>query len=174
MALVMHYDWSHALQVLHPGKMWQVEMDKDDKQILHWDDPSPRPNEADLEAWCIEMSKKEPMRILRRERDKELDMCNWRVIKAVGMGRTPTRLEGLYAGTERSATANKLGRYQVPRRRYTELIEHLLTGQLLQQIITIQLHSKKFINHPNSSSSDITKLYYIIQNYGSCNPEGKL
>ena len=50
MALVMHYDWSHALQVLHPGKMWQVEMDKDDKQILHWDDPSPRPNEADLEV----------------------------------------------------------------------------------------------------------------------------
>ena len=86
MALVMHYDWSHALQVLHPGKMRQVEMDKDDKQILHWDDPSPRPNEADLEAWCIEMSKQEPMRLLRRERDKELDMCNWRVIKAMGTG----------------------------------------------------------------------------------------
>jgi len=86
MALVMHYDWSHALQVLHPGKMWQVEMDKDDRQILHWDDPSPRPNEADLEAWCIEKSREEPMRLLRRERDKELDMCNWRVIKAVAMG----------------------------------------------------------------------------------------
>ena len=86
MALVMHYDWSHALQVLHPGKMWQVEMDKDDKQILHWDDPSPRPNEADLEAWCIQKSQEEPMRLLRRERDKELDMCTWRVIKAMGTG----------------------------------------------------------------------------------------
>lgn len=86
MALVMHYDWSHALQVLHPGKLWQVEMDKEDRQILHWDDPSPRPNEADLEAWCIEKSREEPMRLLRRERDKELDMCNWRVIKAVAMG----------------------------------------------------------------------------------------
>lgn len=86
MALVMHYDWSHCLQVLHPGKNWQVEMDSQDRQTLHWNDPTPRPNEADLEAWCIEKSREEPMRLLRRERDKELDLCNWRVIKAVGMG----------------------------------------------------------------------------------------
>jgi hypothetical protein len=87
MALVMHYDWSHALQVLYPGAIWQVELTKDDKQILHWmDDNIPRPNEADLEAWCIEKSKEEPMRLLRRERDKELDMCNWRVVKAFSMG----------------------------------------------------------------------------------------
>ena len=87
MALVMHYDWSHALQVLYPGATWQVELTKDDKQILHWHDSNiPRPNEADLEAWCIEKSKEEPMRLLRRERDKELDLCNWRVIKAISMG----------------------------------------------------------------------------------------
>ena len=86
MALVMHYDWSHALGAMYPGKLWQVELTKDDKQILHWNDPSPRPNEADLEAWCIEKSKDEPMRLLRRERDKELDLCNWRVVKAVSMG----------------------------------------------------------------------------------------
>ena len=86
MALVMHYDWSHCLQVLHPGKNWQVEMDSQDRQTLHWNDPTPRPNEADLESWCIEKSREEPMRLLRRERDKELDLCNWRVIKAVGMG----------------------------------------------------------------------------------------
>ena len=88
MALVMHYDWSHALQVLYPDATWQVELTKDDKQILHWDsgNKEPRPNEADLEAWCIEKSKEEPMRLLRRERDKELDLCNWRVIKAVSMG----------------------------------------------------------------------------------------
>ena len=74
MALVMHYDWSHALTVLYPGATWQVELTKDDKQILHWyEDNIPRPNEADLEAWCIEKSKEEPMRLLRRERDKELD-----------------------------------------------------------------------------------------------------
>ena len=87
MALVMHYDWSHALSALYPGALWQVELTKDDKQILHWmDDNIPRPNEADLEAWCIEKSKEEPMRLLRRERDKELDLCNWRVIKAISMG----------------------------------------------------------------------------------------
>ena len=87
MALVMHYDWSHALQVLYPGAIWQVELTKDDKQILHWmDDNIPRPNEADLEAWCIEKSREEPMRLLRRERDKELDLCTWRVMKAITMG----------------------------------------------------------------------------------------
>lgn len=86
MALQMHYDWSHALAVLHPGSNWQVEMTKDDRQILHWFDDTPRPNEADLEAWCIEKSREEPMRLLRRERDKELDMCNWRLMKAFALG----------------------------------------------------------------------------------------
>ena len=72
MALVMHYDWSHALQVLHPGKMWQVEMDKDDKQILHWDDPSPRPNEADLEFGASKNLRKNQCVFLEESATKNL------------------------------------------------------------------------------------------------------
>lgn len=83
----MHYDWSHALQALYPNCEWSVSLDKNDNQSLNWlSSDVPRPNEADLEAWCVEKSKKEPMRLLRRERDKEMEFCNWRVIKAVSMG----------------------------------------------------------------------------------------
>ena len=82
----MHYDWSHALAALYPKAQWSVSVDKNDNQTLNWMDESPRPNEADLEAWCVEKSRNEPMRLLRRERDKEMELCNWRIIKAISMG----------------------------------------------------------------------------------------
>jgi len=76
---------SAALFSLHPGSRWTL-LDEDYNQ-LDWKSPDiPKPSILEVEAKIAELKAAEPMRLLRRERDRLIAETDWWVLP----DRTPT------------------------------------------------------------------------------------
>ena len=66
----------HALQSLKPTAEWVwVGTAYSD---LDWKDSSTKPTESAIDAEVTTLTSKEPMRLLRVERDEKLHACDWR------------------------------------------------------------------------------------------------
>ena len=77
----MKYDLTHALTVLAPTSGWSLTGSSYDG-LVWYDDAVPKPSEDDLNSVIAELTAKEPMRLLRLERNKRLAQCDWVVIRA--------------------------------------------------------------------------------------------
>lgn len=81
----MKHDLTHALTELCPGAEWTLR--GFDYEGLEWlDKKIPKPEEADLLAKIEELDLAEPMKLLRKERDKRLTDVDWVACRSVTTG----------------------------------------------------------------------------------------
>jgi len=78
-------DISKALLELAPGAEW-VEVNNDYNQLEWFSTDIPKPTRAQVDAKIEELKAAEPMRLLRRERDRLIAETDWWVLP----DRTPT------------------------------------------------------------------------------------
>jgi hypothetical protein len=78
-------DIQTALTLLAPGAQWSCR-DDDYNQITWFSEDIPKPTRAQVEAKIQELKAAEPMRLLRRERDRLIAETDWWVLP----DRTPT------------------------------------------------------------------------------------
>ena len=72
---------SDALQLLRPGAQWS--MDNGEYSTLKWlDESQTKPTEDEVNAKVIELTNAEPMKLLRKERDRLIGQSDWRITKA--------------------------------------------------------------------------------------------
>jgi len=78
-------DISTALLALAPGAEWTV-LDEDYNQLTWLSSDIPKPTRSQVEAKIEELKAAEPMRLLRKERDRLIAETDWWVLP----DRTPT------------------------------------------------------------------------------------
>ena len=72
---------SDALQSLRPDAQWS--MDNGEYSTLKWlDESQTKPTEDEVNAKVIELTNAEPMKLLRKERDRLIGQSDWRITKA--------------------------------------------------------------------------------------------
>lgn len=88
----MKYDIPSALQEITPGAQWVLR--GGDYSGLEWlDTIQTKPTLQEINTKIAELESKEPMRLLRIERDKLLASVDWEVTKAYSKGeQVPTEL----------------------------------------------------------------------------------
>ena len=75
----MKYDIPEALQDLKPGAQWALR--GDDLSGLEWlDSVQTMPTETEINNKILELDSAEPMRLLRKERNKRLSDSDWMAI----------------------------------------------------------------------------------------------
>ena len=73
----MKYDIGSALQAIKPGAEWVVR--GDDYSGLEWlDSGQTKPTETEIKNKITELDTAEPMRLLRKERDRRIALTDWR------------------------------------------------------------------------------------------------
>lgn len=73
----MKYGIPEALVALRPGAAWLLR-NSNDYSTLDWQSTdSTAPTLEEIENKIIELDTAEPMRLLREERDKRLQACDW-------------------------------------------------------------------------------------------------
>ena len=73
----MKYDIGSALQALKPGAEWTLR--GDDYSGLEWLDSSQtKPTETEVNNKIVELDTAEPMKLLRRERNRRIAQTDWR------------------------------------------------------------------------------------------------
>lgn len=73
----MKYGIPDALTKLRPGAAWMMT-DSSDYSSLDWQSTdNTAPTVEEIENKIIELDAAEPMRLLREERDKRLQACDW-------------------------------------------------------------------------------------------------
>jgi len=79
------HSFSKALELLRPGAEWaSIESTY---ETLNWlDETQTKPTKEELEAKISEIEAAEPMRLLRKERNRLLEECDWVILKAYSQG----------------------------------------------------------------------------------------
>ena len=73
----MDYRISDALQSLRPGAQWSI--DSNEYSTLNWlDESQTKPTEEEVKAKITELNNAEPLRLLRKERNRRLQATDWR------------------------------------------------------------------------------------------------
>ena len=72
----MIYNVYKALASLKPTEKWT--WNGTDYSGLQWNDSGTAPTESEINAELTRLTNAEPMRLLRKERDKLLTACDWR------------------------------------------------------------------------------------------------
>jgi len=72
----MIYNVYKALASLKPTQKWT--WNGTDYSGLQWKDSGTAPTESEINAELTRLTNAEPMRLLRKERDKLLTACDWR------------------------------------------------------------------------------------------------
>lgn len=96
----MKYDLTHALTVLAPTSGWSLT-GSSYEGLVWYDDAVPKPSEDEIQSAIAELDAKEPMRLLRIERNKRLAQCDWVVIRAYSQNAPVPEEWSLYMQTLR-------------------------------------------------------------------------
>ena len=79
------HSFSKALELLRPGAEWaSIESTY---ETLNWlDETQTKPTKEELEAKISEIEAVEPMRLLRKERNRLLEECDWVTWRSYSQG----------------------------------------------------------------------------------------
>ena len=80
------YNLAKALGDLYPNVSWECYDAMVYENIRWLDSTQPIPPKEELEAYVQQLNEKEPMRLLREERNKRLKECDWVTMRAYSEG----------------------------------------------------------------------------------------
>jgi hypothetical protein len=77
----MKYDLTNAIQILFPNTSWKM-IDNDYETLEWFSFEIEKPSLETLQQKLLELNEKEPMNLLRQERNKRLQECDWITLRA--------------------------------------------------------------------------------------------